>query len=74
MKIALRSMETSTFLKIKKWLLGISKNDLVERCILSLGIQKLLKINFIPCRFFLELILYRIKAKGDNSSKKGKDH
>ena len=73
MKIALRSMETSTFFKIKKELLGISKNALVERCILSSGIQKLFKINFIRCSFLI-INFYRIKAKGDNSSKKGKGH
>lgn len=43
------------------------------KCISSLRIQKLLKINFVPYRFF-RINFYSIKAKGGNSSREEKCH
>lgn len=53
MKIKLRSIETSEVLKRKKYMLRISINASIE-------IEKQLKTNFIPHRFFF----YKLKAKG----------
>lgn len=42
----------------------------MERCMLLKGIQKLLKINYIPKNFCM-INLYRLKANGEEEQEQG---